>query len=59
MNKSDDERLTYDLWPEFGKLLGLGRTSTYKAAQRGEIPTINVGGSKKVPKKKAHEKFGI
>lgn len=53
------ERVTWNLWPEFGKMIGLGRTSTYLAAQKGEIPTITIGGVKKVPKKAAAEKFGI
>ena len=53
------DRLTYKLWPEFGRLIGLGRTATYLAAQRGEIPTYRIGGVVVVPKRKAHEMFGI
>lgn len=43
-------RLTYDLWPEVGQMLGLTRNATYAAANRGEIPTIRFGKLFKVPK---------
>lgn len=33
-----------------GQLLGLGRTAAYEAARRGEIPTIDFGRRKAVPK---------
>jgi hypothetical protein len=32
-----------------GRLLGLGRAAAYRAAQRGEIPTLRLGGRKVVP----------
>ena len=36
---------TYRLWPETGKILGLGRNATYAAADNGEIPgAIKIGG---------------
>jgi hypothetical protein len=36
---------TVDLWPTAGKALGLGRSATYAAATRGEIPgLLRVGG---------------
>jgi len=37
------ERPTLLLWPETGKILGLGRSATYAAAARGEIPTLHFG----------------
>jgi hypothetical protein len=58
-NQSASSRAVYDLWPEFGQMLGLGRNATYKAAKTGEIPTIRIGYALKVPKKVAAEKFGI
>jgi hypothetical protein len=33
----------FRLWPEAGKLLGLGRNSTFECARRGEIPTLRFG----------------
>jgi excisionase family DNA binding protein len=44
-----DEKPTLDLWPETGVALGLGRSSTYEAAARGEIPTIRIGRCIRVP----------
>jgi excisionase family DNA binding protein len=44
------ERLTFDLWPEVGQMLGLSRPSTYAAAKRGEIPTLRIGGRILVPR---------
>lgn len=35
--------------PEAGSLLGLSRNSAYAAANRGDIPTISIGGRKVVP----------
>jgi hypothetical protein len=32
-----------------GQLLGMSRTSAYSAASRGEIPTVTVNGSLRVP----------
>ncbi|MBV9859870.1 MAG: DNA-binding protein [Alphaproteobacteria bacterium] len=46
------ERLTVPLWPDAGQALGLGRNSTYDAAARGEIPVLQFGRRKVVPKKK-------
>jgi hypothetical protein len=34
---------TVPLWPSTGQALGLGRTATYAAAERGDIPTIRIG----------------
>lgn len=36
-----EDQPTMQLWPEVGKLLGLGRAATYDAARRGDIPTIH------------------
>ena len=41
-------RLTVSV-PEAGKMLGLSRSSTYVAVQRGDIPSIRVGGRVLVP----------
>lgn len=35
--------------PETGKLLGIGKNSSYRAAERGEIPTIKIGKKLRVP----------
>jgi excisionase family DNA binding protein len=40
--------------PEAGKLLGLGRNSSYEAARRGDIPTIKIGKSIRVPRAAFH-----
>ena len=44
------QRETYNLWPEAGQKLGLGRNATYEAARKGDIPTIRIGGRILVPK---------
>ncbi len=36
--------------PEAGKVLGLGRNSSYDAARRGEIPTVRIGKRLLVPR---------
>jgi hypothetical protein len=43
-------RATLRLWPDTGRLLGLGRLATYQGAARGDIPTIRVGRRILVPK---------
>jgi hypothetical protein len=36
--------------PQFGKLVfDIGENSSYAAAERGDIPTIEMGGKKRVP----------
>lgn len=35
--------------PEAGRLLGIGRDAAYRAAERGELPTIRVGRRLVVP----------
>ncbi len=51
MNKipHPDEQPTMKLWPEVGEALRLKRSATYAAAQRGQIPTIRIGGKVLVP----------
>lgn len=34
---------TMELWPDVGRLLGLGRTATYDRANDGSIPTVRLG----------------
>ena len=48
--RTNMERATLRLWPETGRLLGLGRLATYQGAARGDIPTIRVGRRILVPK---------
>lgn len=36
-------------WPDAGEWLGLGRTATFDAVKRGEIPTIKLGRRLLVP----------
>lgn len=43
------EQPTVDLWPTAGRALGLGRSATYDAAGRGEIPgLLRIGHSYRV-----------
>ncbi|MCZ6448023.1 MAG: helix-turn-helix domain-containing protein [Alphaproteobacteria bacterium] len=44
------QRLTLDV-PEAGARLGLGRSASYEAARRGEIPVIRIGKRLLVPTK--------
>jgi hypothetical protein len=46
------------LWPDAGQQAGLGRNSTYKAADRGDIPTVRFGGRRMVPVAKWKEITG-
>jgi len=43
--------MTIPVWPDTGKLLGLGRNATYDAIARGEIPVLRFGRRIVVPKK--------
>jgi len=38
-----ENRQTMPLWPEAGQYLGIGRSATYQAAERGEIPILSFG----------------
>jgi excisionase family DNA binding protein len=42
-------RVTVNVWPEAGKVLGLSKNTTYAAAKRGDIPTLRIGGRIVVP----------
>jgi len=44
-----DEQPTMKLWPDVGRALRLKRSATYAAAQRGQIPTLRIGGKVLVP----------
>ncbi len=45
--------------PEAGAMIGLGRNASYEAAKRGEIPTMEFGSLKIVPRILWHRKLGI
>jgi len=47
------DRQTYKIG-EAAKLLGIGRNQAYEAAQRGEIPSIRIGGRVLVPREPLH-----
>lgn len=47
------------LWPDAGQLLGLGRSATYEAARRGEIPTLRFGRAVRVPTAALHQLLGL
>jgi excisionase family DNA binding protein len=51
MDKMEIEPLTMPVWPDAGRMLGLGRNATYEAISRGEIPVIRFGRRIVVPKK--------
>lgn len=42
------KRLTISV-PEAGELLGVGKDAAYRAAERGEIPTLKIGRRLVVP----------
>lgn len=47
--KAQQERATYDI-AEFGQKLGISKNAAYNAANRGEIPTIRIGGRILIPR---------
>jgi len=49
MSKTKGYLVAVPLWPDAGRALGLGKNSTYAAAQRKEIPTLEFGRLKRVP----------
>jgi hypothetical protein len=49
-NPTDEEPLVLDI-PVAGKLADMGRSASYAAAISGDMPTITIGGRKKVPGK--------
>ena len=41
----EPERATYNLWPDVGRRLGIGRNAVYDAANKGQIPgAFKIGG---------------
>ena len=52
-------RATITVWPEAGQLLGLGRDSAYRAAERGELPTLKLGRRLLVPVPKLLRLLGL
>jgi hypothetical protein len=53
--RDDDECLTWDI-PTAGRILfGLSKNSSYAAAARGDIPVVQVGRLKRVPKELARQ----
>jgi hypothetical protein len=57
--KSDPETVWTLSVPQAGKkYLGLGERSAYRAAASGLIPTITVGGKKRVPAKILERQLG-
>ena len=55
------KNLVVSLWPVAGKALGLKRGATYGAAEaeRGDIPTTDVGHLKRVPSSWLRRKLGL
>jgi hypothetical protein len=45
--------------PQAGAMIGLSRNSSYEAARRGEIPVLDFGGRKIVPRAVWLRKLGI
>lgn len=45
----DPRRQPFVTVPVAGQFLGIGRSPSYEAARRGDIPTIRVGHSLRVP----------
>jgi hypothetical protein len=54
-----DEQPVMPLWPDAGECLTLGRTATYDAAKRGDIPTIAIGKRRVVPTDKLRALLGL
>jgi len=50
------ERLAISI-PEAGASIDLGRSASYDAAKRGDIPTVRIGGWLVVPLKRFRQKF--
>lgn len=49
---------TIRIWPDAGQLLGLSKDSAYRAADRGEIPTLRMGRRLLVPVPKLLKMLG-
>ena len=48
VSEGQSQRLTYTI-EEAARLIGIGRSSAYQAAQTGEIPTVRIGRRLLVP----------
>ncbi len=59
MIPTPEERPTLPLWPDTAKLLDLGRSAVYQAAERGEIPTIRFGRRIVVPTAALRRMLGL
>ena len=53
------EHAVLPLWPQTGTILSLSRGGTYAAAERGDIPTIQLGRLKRVPTAWLRQKLGL
>ena len=42
-----------------GRILGIGRSATYRARKAGQIPTVKVGRQFRVPSAKLREMLGL
>lgn len=42
-----------------GRILGIGRSATYRARKQGHIPTVKVGRQFRVPSAKLREMLGL
>ena len=42
-----------------GRVLGIGKNTAYRAVSNGTLPTITVGGRKRVPTAKLREMLGL
>jgi len=56
-NKEPDQMIP--LWPDAGRMAGLKRGATYKAAARGDIPTKRIGNLLRVPRRKYRRMLGL
>ena len=45
--------------PLAGRVLGIGKNAAYKACKAGDIPSIKVGGQRRVPTAKLREMLGL
>jgi len=36
--------VTLSVWPDLGKLTGMGRNGCYRAVARGDVPSARIGG---------------
>ena len=52
------EKAAYSV-PEAGSMVGLSRNGSYDAAKRGEIPVLEFGSKKVVPKALWDRKLGL